>query len=103
MTKSFTYPLVRNGGSYSTFYIRRNYATIHNNLCQWRSKDYVTLHKKRIFRYSLELLIFQWRWLVKFVRELTTVNFSTAYMQIHQSFLPVCDSKLSKRRAVSLL
>jgi len=31
-----------------------------------------------VFRYSLESLTFQWRWLVKFVRELTTVNFSTA-------------------------
>jgi len=58
--KSFTYPLVQNGGSYSLalFYILRNYATIRNNLWQWRTKDYVTLHKKRIFRYSLESINF---------------------------------------------
>ena len=34
--------------------------------------------RNEFFIYSLESLIFQWRWLVKFVRELTTVNFSAA-------------------------
>jgi len=34
------------------------------------------------FRYSLESLVFQWRWLVKFVRELTTVNISQLHLPL---------------------
>ena len=54
--------------------------------CHWRTKDYTTLHKKRIFRYSLESLIFQWRWLVS----------RCVYMWIGECMWPVIVTVLLK-------